>query len=125
MNITIRSLNINTAPNPPEPTIGFGNQWHNPATTTLYPASPVDQRIQQWFQPSVTGHQIIAKKTTADTPLLEENGCDLSKMILQPDHQLWHPNCSNCIDKITLSLTAFIKKSIPILPDFHHINTSK
>ena len=48
---------------------------------TIYPASPVYKRIQQRFQPAVTGHQIISDNTTDDTPLLAETGCGLFKLL--------------------------------------------
>ena len=63
-------------------TIEFGIYFHTIATTTVYPASHVDQCLQLRFQPAVTGCQIIAENTTADTPFLEENDCDLSKLLL-------------------------------------------
>ena len=59
----------------------FGTNWHTPGNTTVYPASHVYQRLQQQFQQAVTGHQILANNTIADTPLLLENLCDLSKLI--------------------------------------------
>ena len=59
----------------------FGTNWQTPGNTTVYPASHVYQRLQQQFQQAVTGHQILANNTIADTPLLLENLCDLSKLI--------------------------------------------
>ena len=62
-------------------TIEFGIYFHTIATTTVYPASHVDQRLQLRFQPAVTGCPIIAENTTADTPFLEENDYDFSKLL--------------------------------------------
>ena len=64
-------LHTNMSPKKPVKTIGFGPHWHTPATTTVYPTSPVDQRLQQHFQPAITGYQVMAENTTADTPLLK------------------------------------------------------
>ena len=82
INSTIRPLNTNTTPKTPAETIGFGTHLHTPSTTTAYPAYPVDQHLQQRCQPAVTGYKIIAENTTHDTPILIENGCDLSKLLL-------------------------------------------
>ena len=68
-------------PKKPVTTIGFGPHFHTPATTTIYPASPFDQRLQRIFQPADTDHQFVADNTTADNPLLAQNGCELSKII--------------------------------------------
>ena len=63
-------LSIPTQPKNPTKTIGFSPHWHTLETTTVYSASLLDQCLQQRFKPSITGRQIIADNTTADTPLL-------------------------------------------------------
>ena len=80
INSTIWPLYINTSQKTVT-TIGFGTHYHTPATTNVYHYSPVDQQLQQWFQPAIISHQIIADNTTYDTLILEENGCGLSKLI--------------------------------------------
>ena len=70
VNIIIWHLDIKTSPKNPVTTIGFITHCHTTETTTLYPAYPVYQLLQQRFQPAITDHQIIAENTTVDTPLL-------------------------------------------------------
>ena len=113
---------------PPKPatTIGFGPHWHTAATTNIFPASHIDQRLQHRFQPSVTGSQVIADNTNDDTPPVTKWLWPLQiySPCTQPDPQGWHP-AWNFNDEITLNLTSFINKSHPILPHFYHIDTSK
>ena len=81
INITIKPLHTNTPPQTPSITIGFGTHCHNHATTTVYPSYPFGQCLKQRFQPAVTCLQVIADNTTADTHLLKQNDCDLSKLL--------------------------------------------
>ena len=86
INNTIQPLHTITAPPKPAETIGFRIHWHTPATTTVCPTYSVNQRLHQRFQPAITGRKIIMDNTTDDTPLLEENGCDLSKLLTLLDN---------------------------------------
>ena len=114
INSTIQTRHTNTSPQTPTKAIGFGPHCHTPATTTVYPDSPVYQRLQQRFQPAVTRRQIIVENTTDDTPLLAENFCNLSKFLtllritaLKDDTQI---SLRIFYDEITLNLTASINK---------------
>ena len=128
INSTIQPLHTNTPPKTPVTTIGFGPLFHNPSATTVYPASCIEQRLQQHFQPAITGCQVLEDTTTPYTPLQAKNGYDLSKVLtllrnltLKDDTLI----ALNFSDEITLNLKASIKKSRPILPDLNHIDPSK
>ena len=81
INSTIRPLHTNITPKLPAKTIVYSTHFHTPATTTVYPSSPVYQRLQRQFQPVITDCKHISDNTTADTPLLAKNECDLSKLL--------------------------------------------
>ena len=129
INSTIRPLHTNIAPKTPATTIGFGPHYHTPAYTTVYPFSPVNQRLQKLFQPAFNGCQVTADTTTSDNPLLVKNDFEISKLLpLLPNLTLKNDTLiflNIFYDKITLNLTASINKSHPILPYSYHIDASK
>ena len=81
INRTVPSLHTNNAPKTPATNIGFGLQCHTPVTTTVYPASHLEQCLRRQFHPAITGHQHIGENTTANRNILAENICDLLKII--------------------------------------------
>ena len=80
VNSTISPLHTNTHPQTPVATIVLCPHCHTLTANNVYPASPVDQCLKQNFQPAFTGCKIIVDKTTSDTPFLEQNGYNLSKL---------------------------------------------
>ena len=113
INNIILPFHTNTAPPQPVITIGFGPHCHTPETTTVYLSSSVYQSIQHLFWPAITGYQIILDTIIFDNSLLEENGCELSKLLpllrnltLKNDTLI----SQNQYDNITLNLTYSIKQ---------------
>ena len=128
INSILQPLNDNTAPKQIT-MIGFITNFYTPDTKYSYPASQVDQCIQSQFQPSITVHQRITKKSTADTPLLAQHYGDLSKMIpvlrnlyTKEDTLIY---LKNFYDDINLSFTSSIHKSLPFLLEFHRVDSYK
>ena len=78
---TICPLHTNMAPKTSATAIVFFPHCRTPSTTFFNPASPINQRLQQNFQPASTGRQVITENTTFDTLHLAQNGCDLSKIL--------------------------------------------
>ena len=60
INSTIQPVHINTKPKTSVTTICFGTHYHTPETTTVYPTSPVDQRLQRQFEPATNGFKCTA-----------------------------------------------------------------
>ena len=81
INDTIWPLHTNTAPKKHVMAIGFGPHCHTPATTNIYLDSPFNESLQQCFKQVFTGLQVIADNTTANTPLLAPDVCDIFKLM--------------------------------------------
>ena len=96
---TIWPLHTNTAPKQPATTIGFVPHCHNPETTTVSTASPVDQCLQQFFHPYFTRHQVITDTTTSNTPpgTIWMWTFQTSSIPTQPDPKVRHPDCLKTI----------------------------
>ena len=68
---TICPLHTNMAPKTSDTAIGFGPHCRTPSTTFVYPASLINQRLQQNFKPASTGCQVIVDNNTFYTLHLE------------------------------------------------------
>ena len=126
INSTIWLLHTNKPPKTLTKTICFGLHCHNHSTTNVYPTQPVYQNLQQRFQPAVTSCQVIVDNTTADTPLMKKMAATFPNFF--PSYATRPSRATPWLIKkkeINLNLTAYINHSRPIIPAFHHIDTSR